>query len=100
MTLNLILLIALIALQIGDGVTTYINLRRPGGKEHNALIRKLIDRLGMIPALVVKGLIVAGLAYGIYAMAPYLPLHFATIVLAAAAAFYAYIVAKNASYFL
>lgn len=100
MTVNLILAIALAALQVGDAITTAINLSRPGGKEHNPIIRKLIAKLGMVPALVVKGLVVSALGYGIYALTPYLPPHFATVVLGAATAFYGFIVARNASYFL
>lgn len=99
MTLSLILVLALAALQVGDAVTTAINLKRPGGKEHNPLIRKLMDKLGVLPALVVKGVIVTALGYGIYRLTPSLPPHFATVVLGGCAAFYTYIVVKNASYF-
>lgn len=59
MSTNLILALIVAALQVADAVTTIRNLRRPGGKEHNPLIRGLIERFGMVPALVGKGVVLS-----------------------------------------
>lgn len=45
------MLIAFFVTQIGDAVTTYMILKR-GGSERNPVIRAVIERIGLIPALV------------------------------------------------
>ena len=92
MSLNLILALIVAVLQVGDGVTTIRNLRRPGGKEHNPLVRWLIERFGMVPALVGKGIVVSAIAV---ALALYVPGQSTMVALALLAAFYAFIVAGN-----
>lgn len=56
------------ALQVGDAITTYVALKM-GGREGNPVVRKVIETIGLIPALLIfKALSVAGVYYGANAM--------------------------------
>lgn len=92
MSTNLTLALIVAALQVGDAVTTIRNLRTPGGREHNPLVRALIERFGMVPALVGKGIVASVIAV---VLALYVPGQATTVGLALLAAFYAFIVAGN-----
>ena len=61
---------ALILLQLLDALTTYVALRRPGLVESNGLLRSLMERIGVVPTLIVtKGLFIAL----VLALLPYMP---------------------------
>lgn len=47
------LLALLIALQIADMVTTIAILNRPGGRERMPQMRKLMDRFGVLPGMLI-----------------------------------------------
>lgn len=58
------LLTLIVALQIGDIVTTYLALTRAKGVEANGILARLMARFGVLPTLlVVKGLFVSGLVW-------------------------------------
>ena len=57
--MNEMLLGLAIALQIGDGVTTFLALQKQGVREWNRILRRLFDRLG-----VVRGLALASVERG------------------------------------
>jgi hypothetical protein len=56
--------VVFIALAIADARLTWLILRRKNGKELNPVIRWAIEKLGLVPALVVKT--VALVAIGFY----------------------------------
>jgi len=86
--MNDALLAILIALQVADFVTTYLALRRPGNREANPIVAKVIDALGLVPGLlVVKGSVVALLVVA----APYL----SGFVLVPLLAMYVWVVINN-----
>ena len=81
------ILYLLIALQVADIITTIIALQGPA-HESNPIIKKLMDKIGIVPALVlVKGGFIAFLWY-YQAMLP-------QAVLLLLCAFYAYIIYHN-----
>lgn len=41
------------AMQIADGVTTYIALKLPGSREGNPAVRWVMDKIGILPAIVI-----------------------------------------------
>ena len=92
-TANEILLALAILLQIGDGVTTWLNLKRADRQEANKIVKWLMDRVGVIPALILlklpfTALLVAGVV--LY------PSHiYITAALGAVCAVYVYIVTQN-----
>ena len=51
------LLISLAALQVADALST-IKVIELGGRELNPIVRWLIEVFGMVPALVIKGVVV------------------------------------------
>jgi hypothetical protein len=51
------LLIVLALLQLGDGLTTYYVISR-GGQELNKIMAYLFSKVGMVPALIIKGIFV------------------------------------------
>lgn len=52
-------------LQIADGVTTYIALKLPGSREGNPVIRWVMDRIGILPAIVmIKAAYIALMYFG------------------------------------
>ncbi len=54
------LLIILIALQIADAWTTILALKNPNNKEGNKYLRWLMEKVGVVPALLAgKGVVVA-----------------------------------------
>ena len=58
------LLIALIALQAIDAISTIVLLQRPGFAERNKLLAKLFAKFGIVPTLVViKGSFIAWVLY-------------------------------------
>jgi hypothetical protein len=59
-----IMFVIFIALAIADARLTWLILRRKNGKELNPVIRWAIEKLGLVPALVVKT--VALVAIGFY----------------------------------
>lgn len=86
--MSTLLLLALLMLQIADGLTTWYALARGKGREKNPIVGWFIDRFGLLPGLViVKG---AGVVAGIL-------LYFAAgfIWLLAFTLIYAYIVRNN-----
>ena len=61
-----ILLGLAVALQIGDGVTTYFALQKQGVRERNPIMRRLFGRLGVVRGLVLAksfGVAVCWVAY-------------------------------------
>ena len=56
-------IIAIIALQCIDFVTTYLLISR-GGRELNPLVRTLMEEIGLVPALVISKSFVAVLTAG------------------------------------
>lgn len=49
----------LMALQVADGLTTYLALKK-GAAEGNPIMRKLFEKIGMVPALIItKGALMA-----------------------------------------
>lgn len=53
----------LMALQVADGLTTYLALKK-GAAEGNPVMRKLFEKIGMVPALVItKGALMVGAWY-------------------------------------
>ncbi len=83
----LYLVFAVVALQIGDFVTTALILRS-GGTELNPVTARIYNTLGIIPGLcLVKGVVIALFVY--YGESFPLP------VLAAIVAMYAYVVVHN-----
>lgn len=64
--MNEILLGLAIALQIGDGVTTYFALKKQGVREKNTILRRLFGRLGVVRGLALAksfGVAVCWVAY-------------------------------------
>lgn len=56
----------LITLQVLDLLTTVVALRKPGLKEGNPYLRWLMDRIGVVPALlVVKGCLIVFLFWAV-----------------------------------
>ncbi len=71
-----ILLIIFIALQIGDGVSTWLALRSGKGREANPVIRWLMGLIGVAPSLVLfkalaiaLGVMAIRVEYGAHALA-------------------------------
>ena len=53
----------LMALQVADGLTTYLALKK-GAAEGNPIMRKLFEKIGMVPALIItKGALMVGAWY-------------------------------------
>ncbi len=92
MTLPLILALVLSALQVADAVTTTLALRS-GAVEKNPIIRHLMDQIGVVPALVVKVVLVSAAAI---AAAVYYPTAILQVVFGLLIAVYLYIVVNNA----
>lgn len=89
--MNEILLAVTILLQIADGVSTYLALKRPDRRETNGLLAAIFNRIGILPGLILVkgfGVIVCVIAYLFAGV-------FAVWVLLAMAAGYACIVANN-----
>lgn len=64
--MNEMLLGLAVALQIGDGVTTYFALQKQGVREWNRIMRRLFDRLGVVQGLALAksfGVAVCWVAY-------------------------------------
>ena len=80
------------ALQIADGVTTYQGINRGVASEGFLLQRKLIEKLGLAPGIIVMKAAMAALAW---LAAIYAPGAVTMIVLAVACAFYAVIAFRN-----
>lgn len=54
----------LVALQIVDAVSTLLALNKPGLVEGNRLLKAVMDKIGVLPTLViVKGAFIAWIAY-------------------------------------
>ena len=52
-------------MQVLDGVTTYIALKLPGFKEGNPAVRWVMDRIGILPAIVIiKAFYIALMYFG------------------------------------
>jgi len=62
--------LAFIAAQVGDYYTTYVIVVKQGGRERIAWLAWLIDKLGLIPALVLAKGVAAGAGYYLYAVEP------------------------------
>lgn len=60
--MNVALLVALAVLQVLDGWTTR-HILSHGGRELNTLMAWLMDEIGVVPALTVKGLGVVGIGW-------------------------------------
>lgn len=56
------LLALLLLLQVLDGYTTVTGIKLGGG-EGNAILAKLISKLGLVPTLVIKGALVMAVGY-------------------------------------
>ena len=84
------LLIAFIALQIADGLTTYLVISK-GGREKNPIVAWGMKQIGLIPALVAYKALAIGAGFVLY--------HFADdgglYVLIAMVALYGWVVAQN-----
>ena len=71
-TLSIILTVLGSLLQVADGISTYLCLRRPDRTEANGILKSLFDAIGLVPGLIlVKGIgiaicVVAYLFAGIY----------------------------------
>lgn len=75
-----------IAMQVCDGVTTYIALAEMNGREANPVVRWVLEKLGLIPGLIaVKG----GFALAVYFVQPHI------YVLAPIALLYFFVVSWN-----
>lgn len=88
------LVIAVIVLQVLDGWTTYEAIRTRNGREANPIVRKVIERMGLYPGLLlVKGVVIVGMVvarqYGVWEADG------ATFVLALLVALYVFVVTKN-----
>ena len=60
----MILFYIVVALQIIDVVSTVILLNREGFREGNKVLKAIMDRIGVVPTLViVKGAFIAWIAY-------------------------------------
>lgn len=92
-TLATILFALLAALQIGDWITTARVLRRPGGRERNPLVRWLMERISLHPALALKAGLVTAIGWVLAAVAT--PPAIAHGLLAALCAFYAWVCFHN-----
>jgi uncharacterized membrane protein YiaA len=92
MITDYILLAIIIILQILDAYTTWKNLQREDRAEGNALIKTLMDKIGILPALVVvKAVMVAVLAAAILTYPSiYLTVSMGVIIIG-----YTYIVYRN-----
>lgn len=56
-------------MQIADGVTTYIALKLPGSKEGNPAVRWVMDRIGILPAiLIIKAAYIVLMYFGAHTM--------------------------------
>ena len=60
------LLITLTLLQAADFYTTYTALKSGTGQEANPFAKKLMDAIGVVPALVLLKVGLAALAWGMY----------------------------------
>ncbi|HRS82467.1 MAG TPA: DUF5658 family protein [Smithellaceae bacterium] len=65
--MNEMLLGLAIALQIGDGVTTFFALKKRGVRERNTLLRWLFGRLGVVRGLVLAKSFGAAVCWVAYA---------------------------------
>ena len=88
------LIVAVVALQVLDGWTTYKVLRSGKGTEANPVVRKVIERLGVYPGLMaVKGgaivCVIVARQYGVWVG------DVAIYVLALAVVLYVVVVAQN-----
>ena len=63
MTLAFVLFLLLVVLATADGVTTHKILSTPGGRELNPVLRWMIEKLGLLPALVWSRLAVFAAGY-------------------------------------
>lgn len=89
--MNEILLAVTILLQIADGVSTYLALKRPDLRETNGLLAAIFNSIGILPGLV----LVKGFGVAICVIAYLFAGEYAIWVLLAMAAGYAWIVANN-----
>jgi len=75
---------ALVLASLADALTTIYALRQPGMRESNPVMRWVMDKLGIVPALaLVKGLPLLSLFYGLQEHILYVPLGVAVYVAAA-----------------
>jgi uncharacterized protein YacL len=92
MKFNLSLLIIFTLLQIADIWTTYLNLERPDRAESNPFLKAIMDKIGIIPTLLLSKITVIFLFIFAYLFADSIYL---TIALACLCVFYAVVVFKN-----
>ena len=90
--MSTILLIIFTGLQLVDAYTTRTGLKRGGAREGNPLLLRMMNRLGVVPAIVVSKVAMIGLAAAAVA---YAPGAVTTVSLALACAFYAWIAFNN-----
>jgi hypothetical protein len=90
--LNEILLTIAILLQIGDGVTTWLCLRSPDRYEANKALKWLMDRIGVIPSLLLTKLAFSAL---LITGTMLYPSAYLTAILGIVCAGYAYVVWQN-----
>lgn len=95
MSVHLILALIVSALQVADAVTTAMAARHLGPRfvELNPLMRALIGKLGMVPAMLLKIVAMSGAAL---AAAIHYPTNELLIALGLLIAVYVYIVINNA----
>lgn len=90
--LDIFLLIGIIILQILDGMTTYEALTNKGAVEANFLLRWFMDKVGIIPALVVTKTVFIGI---LVAACLFYPSIYLTIVLTLVMCLYVWVVVNN-----
>ena len=91
--LSLVVLAIFILLQIADVVTTYLNLKRPDRAEANKFIKSIMDKIGILPALIITKAIVIGLFVGAYIYAGSIYL---AIAMGVVCVFYVWVIINNA----
>jgi len=60
------LILILLILQLGDAYTTYVAITSGKGQEANPVFKRLIDAIGLVPAIAFFKLGLSGLAIAMY----------------------------------
>ena len=90
--LSLVVLAIFILLQIADVVTTYLSLKRPDRAEANGFVKAIMDKIGILPALIITKATVIGLFVLAYI---YLASIYLTVAMGAVCVFYVWVIINN-----
>ena len=89
-TFQIIICVVFVALQVGDIVSTTLALQKSNVVEGNPIVRWIMDRVGIIPALILSKLVVIGLFGVAVYLSPY-----AVYLMGLMSLFYVWVVVNN-----